>query len=131
MEQGILTDLQEKDPDMIREIVENFISRKGYNNIRANVGDYETPAKLTRRVKGEEESFIPDATATLNGRKSYFEVSLKTDNTRPVVTKWKLLSNLASMKNGKFFLLVPRGHMAFTNRILSRYPMEAEIIKLY
>lgn len=116
---------------MIRDIVENFISRKGYNNIRANLEDFETPAKLTRRVKGEEESFIPDATATMNGRKSYFEVSLKTENTRPVVTKWKLLSNLASLKNGKFFLLVPRGHMAFTNRLVTQYTIEAEIVKLY
>lgn len=131
MEQGILTELQEKDPEMIRDIVENFISRKGYNNIRANLEDFETPAKLTRRVKGEEESFIPDATATMNGRKSYFEVSLKTENTRPVVTKWKLLSNLASLKNGKFFLLVPRGHMAFTNRLVTQYTIEAEIVKLY
>ncbi|MCB0375845.1 MAG: hypothetical protein KDD04_08000, partial [Sinomicrobium sp.] len=65
----------------------------------------------------------------LNGRKSYFELVQKTDELQEVITKWKLLSNLASFKDGKLFLIVPHGNLAFTNRILDNYSIQAEVIK--
>ncbi|MCB0636636.1 MAG: hypothetical protein KDC54_08465 [Lewinella sp.] len=128
MEQGILTEVKES--ELVRQMVEEVVSPKGYNDIKANVEDFETPARLTRQRDGEEESFIPDATGVLNGRKSYFELALKTDAIRQVVTKWQLMSSVASYKRGKLFLVVPRGHFAFTNRLLNKYPIEAEIIKM-
>ncbi|MGB3547527.1 MAG: hypothetical protein WBA17_11165 [Saprospiraceae bacterium] len=129
MENGILTENQQKDAELIEQIIKDIVTRKGYQDIKANVEGYETPAKI-RRSSEKEEFFIPDVTGELNGRKSYFEVALKTDDERELVTKWKLLSSLAGYKNGKLFLAVPRGHMAFTNRILEAYTIKAEIIKI-
>lgn len=128
MEQGILTEVKES--ALIRQMVEEVVTPKGYNDIKANIEDYETPARLSRRKDDEEEAFIPDATGVLNGRKSYFELALKTDSIRQVVTKWQLMSNVASFKRGKLFLVVPRGHFAFASRLLNQYPIEAEIIKM-
>lgn len=131
MEEGILTAEQQKEAELIREVVDKVVSPRGYKDIRANLEDYETPSKLTRASSADEdEAFIPDITGVLNGRKSYFELALKTDKVRPVVTKWKLLANMAQFKRGKLFLIVPRGHFAFANRILNTYPIQAEIIKL-
>ncbi len=130
MEEGILTVHQEKDSDMIRQVVEEVVSPRGYKDIRANLEDYESPSKLMRRQGDEEEFFIPDATGVINGRKSYFELALKTDKVRQVVTKWKLLANMAAFKRGKLFLIAPRGHYAFASRLLNKYAIQAEIVRL-
>jgi len=129
MEHGILTNTQEKDPDLIQALLDKVVKKKGFDEVRANVEGYETPSKI-RRGKDSEEYFIPDVTGEVNGRKSYFELGMKTNDERLLVTKWRLLSNLAAYKNGKLYLAVPRGHMAFTNRILADYPIQAEIVKI-
>lgn len=133
MEQGIITQSQEqRDPEMIKTLIEKVVTRKGFDDVKANIEGYETPAKI-RRGKDSDEYYIPDVTGEVNGRKSYFELGLKTadeDTERMLVTKWRLLSNLAAYKNGKLYLAVPRGHMAFTNRILADYPIDAEVVKI-
>ena len=126
MEDGILTEV--KKPTLIKKVVDKVVSPRGFKKIKANVEDFDTPAKLQR--ERDEESYIPDITGVINGRKSYFELSLKTDKIRQVVTKWKLLSRIAGFKRGKLYLIVPRGHYAFTNRVLDKYPIEAKIIRI-
>lgn len=129
MEEGILTEA--KDEVLLRKLIDKVVLPRGYQDVRANIEGYETPAKLRRKTEdGEEEVFIPDATGVLNGRKSYFELALKSDNLQEVVTKWKLMSNLATYKDGKLFIVVPHGHLAFTNRILESYPIQAEVVKI-
>ena len=129
MENGILTEAQQKDAELITLLLDKIVKKKGFENIRANAEGYETPAKI-RRGKDTEEYFIPDVTGEVNGRKSYFELGMKSDDERELVTKWRLLSSLANYKHGKLYLAVPRGHMAFTNRILADYPIKAEVVKL-
>ena len=129
MENGILTEAQEKEAEMITLLLEKVVKKKGFENIRANAEGYETPAKI-RRSKDSDEYFIPDVTGEVNGRKSYFELGMKVANERDLVTKWRLLSSLANYKHGKLYLAVPRGHMAFTNRILADYPIQAEVVKI-
>ncbi|PHN04847.1 hypothetical protein [Flavilitoribacter nigricans] len=126
MENGILTDA--KDEVLVRKLIEQVVLPRGYQNVKANTEGYDTPSKLSR--PNEEGAFIPDATGVLNGKKSYFELAQKTDDLQEVITKWKLLSNLASFKNGKLFLVVPHGNLAFTNRILNNYPIQAEVVKM-
>ena len=129
MENGILTEAQQKDAELIELLLEKVVKKKGFENICANAEGYETPAKI-RRSKESDEYFIPDCTGEVNGRKSYFELGMKTEDERQLVTKWRLLSSLASYKHGKLYLAVPRGHMAFTNRILADYPIQAEVVKI-
>lgn len=126
MEEGILTSV--KDEVMVRKFIEKVIVAKGYQNVRANVEGFETPSKLSR--PNQEGAFIPDATATMHGRKSYFELVQKTDDLQEVITKWKLMSNLATFKEGKLFLIVPHGNLAFANRILDNYSIQAEVVKI-
>jgi precorrin-4 methylase len=78
----------------------------------------------------EEKSFIPDITATKNGGKYYFEIANRNEAERDVVGKWKLMSTLARMKNGDFRIFVPYGSMKYTNEILEKKNIEAEVIKL-
>ncbi len=130
MENGILTEAQQKDAELITLLLDKIVKKKGFENIYANAEGYETPAKI-RRSKDSEEYFIPDCTGEVNGRKSYFELGMKSDNERELVTKWRLLSSLASYKHGKLYLALPPGPLACTDRILAEYPLQAAVFTLY
>lgn len=125
MEEGILTPV--KEPELIKDAVDNIVLPMGYKNIKANIEEFETPSRLNR--SGDDTAFIPDITGVINGRKSYFEIALKTEKMRPLITKWKLLSKIAAFKRGKLFLIVPHGNYAFTERILKKYGIKAKILK--
>ncbi len=131
MEIGHLTDSQEKTADMIQDMMDKVVARKGFDEIQANLEGYDTPSKIRDR-NNPDKFFIPDITGTVNGRKSYFELGLKTegDQTRELVTKWRLLADLAGFKNGKLYIAVPRGNMAFINRIMTDYTIQAEVVKI-
>lgn len=113
----------------------NFIKRavkwaekQGFMKIKADCEDYETPSQYTSVQK--DHTFVPDLTGVKMGKKNYVEVATKTDNVRRVVSKWKLLSSLAAIKGGKLFLLAPKGHKAFTERIVDRYQLNARVVYL-
>ena len=109
--------------------VADWVKKKGYKRIRANNESYETPIEYTSTEK--DKTYTPDVTGILRGRKSYFEIALKTDNKQRRITKWKLLSTLAKLKGGKLFLLAPRGHKAFAQRIIKKYNLEAQLVPLH
>lgn len=106
----------------------NWAQNKGFKKIKANYGEFDNPKQFTRQKTGR--SIVPDITAVNLGRKSYMEIALKTDDVRKKVSKWKLLSTLAKMKGGKLFLLAPRGHKAFTERLVDRYNLKAQVVSL-
>ncbi|HMP23722.1 MAG TPA: hypothetical protein PKC76_06300 [Saprospiraceae bacterium] len=124
---GILT--TEKDQRWIQTMIDKIVKPRGYSDIKANLEGYEPPARLSRREE-EDEAYVPDATAVSYGRKMYFELAVKTDREREVVSKWKLMSRLASAKAGKFFLIAPRGHVAFAQRLVKLYDISAEVIRI-
>lgn len=106
----------------------HWAEKQGFSNIKANFEDYEAPVQFNK--PGEDQPYIPDITGVKTGGKSYVEIALKSDNMTRKVSKWKLLSTLASRKGGKFFLLAPRGHKAFTQGIVERYNLDAKIVSI-
>lgn len=125
METGILT--EGKSPELILEVIQKIVNRKGYQGIKANVEDYETPSRLQR--KGEE-AFIPDITGVKAGKKSYFEIAVKSEDIQETITKWKLLSSLARMQSGALYLISPKGHFAFTQKLIRDHDIPATIVRL-
>lgn len=106
-----------------------WAEKKGFKSIKASCESYETPKQFIR--KGDEDDTItPHVTAMRNGRKNYIEVATKTEDVQAKVSKWKLLSALARRTGGKLFLLAPRGHKAFTERLIERHLLAAEIVYL-
>ena len=69
-----------------------------------------------------------DATGVSRGRKSYFEIALKTEDVRRRISKWMLLSTMALMKGGKLFLFAPKGHKTFAEKVVKKHLLNAEII---
>lgn len=112
----------------VEQVIKDIIEPKGYDSFRANLEQYERPAQLVQNGTGDV--FTPDITAVKNNQKSYFEIAHKNEDVNRTVSKWKLLSALAEMRGGKFYLVSPKGHYRFTEELVKLYNLHPQIIKL-
>lgn len=117
----------EEKKDYIEKAVE-YAKSKGFKDFKAMLDDYEEPKSFTS-VSADTE-VLPDFTAKRRGKKHYFDIALKTDDVQPLITKWKLLQQLAEVKNSKLILFAPRGHKAFAERLTKQYKIGADILAL-
>ncbi|MEM9917311.1 MAG: hypothetical protein AAF990_04405 [Bacteroidota bacterium] len=115
-----------KDAQLFEKVI-LWSKRKGFNNIKANTEGYETPSALK---KPDGEVYIPDLTGNQLGGKSYIEIALKEENSIDLVSKWKLYSTLAARKDGKLYLLAPKGHKAFTDKLVEKYNISATVVSI-
>ena len=116
------------DQDQYFESAIKWAKKQGFQNIKANYQDYDTPGQFNQQ--GDDNAFIPDITGVGLGGKNYVEIAMKTENLSRTVSKWKLLSTMASIKGGKFYLLAPRGHKAFTVNIVEKHNLEARVVSI-
>lgn len=119
-------DKQEND-EVLKESV-TYLENKGFENIKADIEGYETPKSYNK--KGSDVSITPDIVAERAGIKHYFEVSLKSDRTNLLKSKWRFLDVLTRMRNERFKIITRRGHYKFTNEMLDHLNMDKKLIKL-
>ncbi|WP_236975163.1 hypothetical protein [Membranihabitans maritimus] len=117
----------EEKRDYIEKAVE-YAKGKGFKEFKAKIDEYDDPKAFTK-VSSDNE-VLPDFTAKRRGKKHYFDIAMKTDNVQALVTKWKLLNQLAEIKNSKLILFAPRGHKAFTERLTKQYKIDADVLAL-
>ena len=114
----------EEKKDYIEKAIE-YAKSKGFKDFKASLDEFDDPKSFTK-VSSDKE-ILPDFTARRRGKKHYFDVALKTDDIQPLITKWKLLSQLAELKNSKLILFAPRGHKAFAERLTRLYKVPATV----
>lgn len=103
-----------------------WVNKKSIVSMKAISEGYEDPKIFVS--KSTKEEIQPDLSfITHGGAKHYSEVALKDDNEKKLVAKWKVLSFLASMKRGKLHLLAPRGHKAFTQKMVNLHQINAVV----
>ncbi len=109
-----------------------WVKRRGFSKLKVNLDseefDLEKPTSFNRQ-RGDR-TVTPDLTAVRRGKKFYFEIAIKAEDVQRVVSKWKLLSRLAGLKNGKFYLLAPHGHRTFASKLVKLYGINAEVVNL-
>ena len=127
MHAGMLTDT--KNEYLIEQALNKIGSRMKFDKIKANIDGFDTPSQYVD--PSSETVYVPDITGIKSGKKNYFEVAVKNGKVKATATKWKLLSELAKIKDGKFYLMVPKGSFAFVRRMLSKYSIHAHVIKMY
>ncbi|MBD2752962.1 hypothetical protein [Spirosoma validum] len=110
------------------EQVANWARIRGFSDIQANAEGYQKPNGYGRQQDGQ--SFIPDVTGRQFDHKSYFEVILKTTDPDYLVSKLKLLYQLASLSGGQVYLMAPKGHLPFARSIAANSRITAEVINL-
>ena len=110
--------------------VADWVRVHGFNDIKANTEGFQTPIAYGRQQ--DSEQFIPDVTGKQFDQESYFEVILKSsgDEARHLLSKLKLLSQLAAVKGGKLYLMSPRGHRSYAKEVLAESNIVAEVINL-
>ncbi|WP_149273676.1 hypothetical protein [Pareuzebyella sediminis] len=94
----------------------NHLEATGFEDIKADLEGYETPKSYIR--KGSDSKITPDIVALKNGRKYYFEISLKSAKPRLLKTKWLFLDTLSRMNSNRFRIITTRGHYKFTDTML-------------
>ena len=106
-----------------------WATKRGFENIKANTEEHESPRSFTR--PGSDEVITPDLTATRTGNKSYFQIALKDEDKQEVISKWKLFGTMAARKGGKLYLLASRGHKSFTEQIVKQYNLpNAQVVSI-
>jgi len=115
--------------DKIFQKAINWTQRKGFNEIKANTTDFDTPAAFNRQ--NGVDPVIPDITGELHGAKSYIEIVLKEEDQQFLISKWKLFSTMASRKGGKLYLLAAKGQKTFANKIVQEYGLHnAKVVSI-
>jgi hypothetical protein len=89
----------------------------GYKNIKADIEGYETPKSYHK--KGSDITVTPDIVAEKEGRKHFFDISLKTSKTNLLKSKWLFLNTLSALKSHRFRVITTRGHYKFTDEMLN------------
>jgi len=100
----------------------NHLETQGYENIKADFGDYETPKSYIRKETGNK--ITPDIVALKNGRKYFFEISLKSEKPRLLKSKWLFLDTLSRMNSNRFRIITTKGHYSFTDAMLADINLE-------
>lgn len=110
----IYTD-KDKYSDLIKDSV-TYLEQRGYENIKADTEGYETPKSYSK--VGSDVIITPDIVAEKEGRKHYFELSLKSTKPKLLKSKWLFLNTMSNLKSHHFRLITTRGHYKFTNEML-------------
>jgi hypothetical protein len=107
-----------------------WASRKTTGDIKSIHEDYEDPKVF--KSKSSDMTVQPDISFRLiDGRKIFTDISLKTNKPQTLITRWKLLSTMATLSRGNLYLLAPRGHKIFTERLIEQYSINAIVKSLY
>lgn len=91
-------------------------------------GGYEDPKIFTNQAT--QEQVQPDVSFTIDNATHYSEIALKCEDTRRLVTRWKLLSIMANVKKGQLHLFAPKGHKIFTKKLVEDNNIDALIHSL-
>jgi len=93
-----------------------YLETTGFENIKADMEGYDKPKSYLR--KGTELKITPDIVALKNGKKYFFEISLKSKKPRLLKSKWLFLDTISRMKSDRFRIITTKGHYKFTNMML-------------
>lgn len=106
-----------------------YLENRGFENIKADIDGYTTPKSYSKA--GSDITITPDIIAEKEGRKHYFDISLKSEKPNLLKSKWLFLNTLSRLKSSRFRLITARGHYAFTQDMLNSINLsEKGLIKI-
>jgi len=106
---------KEKYKDILQHSLD-YLEQHGFENIKADTEGYETPKSFSK--KGSDVIITPDIVAEKNGRKHYFDISLKSEKPNLLKSKWLFLNTLTALKSHHFKLITTKGHYKFTSEMM-------------
>lgn len=118
---------RDENKEILKESVA-YLENRGFEHIQADVEGYETPKSYYK--KDSDVVITPDIIADRAGIKHYFEISLKSEKSRLLKSKWQFLDTLTRMRNQRFRIITRKGHYKFTEEMLKDLNLEKNLIKL-
>lgn len=107
----------------------NYLEQLGFEDIKADTEGYETPKSYSKM--NSDIVVTPDIVAQKEGRQHIFELSLKSEEPQLLKSKWLFLNTLSNLKSYRFRLITTRGHIKFTNDMLTDLNLEQpKLIKI-
>tara|TARA_R110000868_G_scaffold34421_1_gene124351 strand:+ start:57388 stop:57762 length:375 start_codon:yes stop_codon:yes gene_type:complete len=94
----------------------NHLEATGFEQIKADLEDYEKPKSYLS--KSSNSKITPDIVAIKNGKKYFFDISLKSKNPRLLKSKWLFLDTISRMHSNRFRIITTKGHYKFTDTML-------------
>ncbi|WP_223883383.1 MULTISPECIES: hypothetical protein [Arenibacter] len=94
----------------------SHLEAHGFENIKADIEGYDRPKSFLK--KGSDTKITPNIVALKNGRKYYFEISLKSERPLMLKSKWLFLDTLSRMRSNRFKIITTKGHYKFTDNML-------------
>ncbi len=94
----------------------HHLEARGFDKIRVDLDGYDKPKSFLRKRDGT--NMTPDIVANKDGKRYFFEISLKTDEPQLLKTKWVFLDALSRMKSDSFRIITTKGHYKFTDSVL-------------
>lgn len=116
---------KEKHKDIIEDSVD-YLEQHGFENIKADTEGYETPKSYSK--KGSDIIITPDIVAEKNGKKHYFDISLKSEKPKLLKSKWLFLNALTALKSDHFKLITTKGHYKFTSEMMADINMNSKTL---
>ncbi|MRI01119.1 hypothetical protein GH721_11315 [Kriegella sp. EG-1] len=111
-----MTKTEKKENQAFIEKSINHLEATGFENIKADIEGFISPKSYLK--KGSEIKITPDIVAEKNGRKYFFDISLKSQKTNFLKTKWLFLDTISRLKSHRFQIITTRGHYKFTDNLL-------------
>ena len=102
-----------------------WVSKRTVSDLKASFDGYENPSAYTNQSSNEDVR--PDISFVKDGKRYHVDIALKSDEKRQLVSRWKILSVMATMKGGKLYLLAPKGHKMFAQKLVANHQIEAII----
>ena len=85
-----------KEEELIKKVLDTWVLRNGYSEVKANLEGYEVPSSLS--TKGSDDKLTPDIMASKRGNRYYIEIVRKDSEPDKTLSKWKLISGLLKNK---------------------------------
>lgn len=108
---------EKKENKTILEKSIDHLKATGFTDIKAELAGYENPKTFVKKSNGSD--LKADISAKKNGRKYFFDISLKSEERRLLKSKWLLLDTVARLRSHRFKIITTRGHYKFTETLLS------------
>ena len=113
---SIMTHADKQESDKLIQKSVNHLEATGFEHIKADIEGYETPKSYLR--KGTDSKITPDIVAIKNGRKYFFDISLKSKKPKLLKSKWLFLDTISRMRSERFRIITTKGHYKFTDNML-------------
>ena len=107
---------------LVKKVVD-LLGDKGYENIKADLSDFEKPKKIVWQSTGEGR--IPDVTVFKDDFRIFEVETADSVEDEHTAEKWKLFSSYAEVNDAMFYVVFPKGAVEMVKKRIKELGVDA------